>query len=216
MPAMKPRFFASPARWRAWLARHHATVDELWVGFYKRGSGKPSITWPESVSEALCFGWIDGLRRSLDETSYMIRFTPRRTGSIWSAVNIKRATELSEQGLMSPAGTKAFEARKDGRSEIYSYEQRKNATPTPEFERSFKSKPAAWTFFRAMPAWYQRTATYWVISAKREETRQKRLATLIADCGRGRGISQLARVQGAKARANAGAAVKTRTAAEKR
>src|SRR5213082_2724961 len=120
---MKPRFFASPAAWRRWLAAHYERGGELWVGFYKRSTGRPSITWPESVDEALCFGWIDGLRKRVDDVSYTIRFTPRRTRSIWSAVNIKRAQELTRQGRMRPAGQQAFAARTENRSGIYAYEQ---------------------------------------------------------------------------------------------
>ncbi|MFY9574703.1 MAG: bacteriocin-protection protein, partial [Blastocatellia bacterium] len=121
---MKIRFFKSPADFRKWLEKHHATVEELWVGYYKKSSGKPSITWPESVDQALCFGWIDGIRKSVDELSYKIRFTPRRPGSIWSSINIKRAQQLQSEGLMLPEGLKAFQVRKENRSGIYSYEQR--------------------------------------------------------------------------------------------
>src|SRR5579872_1044345 len=123
----KPQFFATPAAWRAWLEKHHADSDELWVGFYKRDSGRPSITWPESVDGALCFGWIDGVRKSVDSTSYKIRFTPRKARSIWSAVNVKRAAELAKLGLMHSAGLAALEKRTGARTEIYSYEQRKGA-----------------------------------------------------------------------------------------
>src|SRR6266545_8054500 len=126
---MKARFFKTPAEFRAWLEANHSSSAELWVGFYKKGSGKPSITWPESVDEALCFGWIDGIRKSLDETSYTIRFTPRKSQSIWSAVNIGRADELIKQGLMMPTGMAAFEARKENKSGIYSYEQRSAELP---------------------------------------------------------------------------------------
>jgi len=120
---MAVKFFKSPPDFRKWLAANHASQTELWVGFYKRASGKASITWPQSVDEALCFGWIDGIRKSIDDVSYKIRFTPRKQRSTWSAVNIKRVGELSEQGLMSEAGVKAFEARQENRSGIYSYEQ---------------------------------------------------------------------------------------------
>ena len=124
MTRMNPKFFKSPSAFRKWLAANHSTAKELWVGFYKKSSGKPSITWPESVDEALCFGWIDGLRKSIDEDSYMIRFSPRNPGSIWSAVNIRNAERLIEEGRMQPAGLKAYEARKANRSRIYAYEQR--------------------------------------------------------------------------------------------
>jgi uncharacterized protein YdeI (YjbR/CyaY-like superfamily) len=190
---MDPTFFATPAAWRAWLARHHATAAELWVGFYKRGSGRPSITWPESVDQALCYGWIDGVRRSLGPESYAIRFTPRRPGSTWSKVNLQRVGELEALGLMQPAGQAAHAARTAAKSGIYAYEQRDQARLTPEQEREFKRNRKAWAYFQAEAPWYRRTATYWVISAKRAETRAKRLATLIADSAAGRRIGQLDR-----------------------
>src|SRR5215470_10497988 len=189
----KPQFFPTLADWRAWLENHHANTEEFWVGFYKRDSGRPSITWPESVDGALCFGWIDGIRKSLGATSYMIRFTPRKERSIWSAINISRVGELRTAGLMHPAGLAAFEKRDGDRSAIYAYEQRKTAKLPIDFQRQFRKQPEAWKFFRAQPAWYQRTSTYWVISAKREETRLKRLATLIDSSARGRSIPSLTR-----------------------
>lgn len=163
------------------------------MGFYKKASGRPSITWPESVDEALCVGWIDGLRKSRDESSYMIRFTPRKAGSTWSAVNIARVEELTEQGRMRAAGVEAFARRIEAKSAIYAYEQRDRAALDAGSEQQFRARPAAWKFFQAQPAWYRRTAMWWVISAKREETRQKRLATLIADSDAGRTIHQLTR-----------------------
>ncbi len=177
----KPQFFPTLADWRAWLEKHHADAEEFCVGFYKRDSGRPSITWPESVDGALCFGWIDGVRKTIDATSYKIRFTPRKRRSVWSAINIRRARELSKQGLMHAAGLSAFEKRDDDRSAIYAYEQRTNAKLAPAFEKQFRANREAWTFFQSQPPWYQRTSTYWVVSAKREETRRKRLTTLI-DC----------------------------------
>jgi uncharacterized protein YdeI (YjbR/CyaY-like superfamily) len=191
--ASKPHFFPTPAAWRAWLEGHHAEADELWVGLYKRDSGRPSITWPEAVDGALCFGWIDGVRKSLDTVSYKIRFTPRKPRSIWSAINLKRATELSTLGLMQPAGLAAFQERDGKRSGIYSYEQRKAAKLPPAYEKEFRRNPAAWRFFQAQAPWYRRTATYWVISAKREETRQKRLASLLEDSANRRTIPALTR-----------------------
>jgi uncharacterized protein YdeI (YjbR/CyaY-like superfamily) len=176
-----PKFFASPAEWRAWLEKQHADTQELWVGFYKRDSGRPSITWPESVDGALCFGWIDGVRKSIDAVSYKIRFTRRKQRSIWSAINIRRANELSKLGLMHSAGLAAFQKRDGDRSAIYAYEQRKTAKLPSPFEKEFRRNVEAWKFFQSQPPWYQRTSTYWVISAKKEETRSKRLATLI-DC----------------------------------
>jgi uncharacterized protein YdeI (YjbR/CyaY-like superfamily) len=191
----KPKFFPAPAEWRAWLERYHADEIEVWVGFYKRDSGKPSITWPESVDGALCFGWIDGVRKSIDEISYKIRFTPRKPRSIWSAINTKRAMELSTLGLMHSAGLAAFGKRDPKRSEIYAYEQRKTAMLPPEFEKKFRANKIAWKFFSSQPPWYQRTSIYRVISAKKEETRLKRLAKLIADSENQRTIAELTRPQ---------------------
>ena|SRR5712672_1561043 len=174
----KPIFFPTPAEFRAWLEAHHDKCRELIVGFYKKDSGKPSITWPESVQVALCFGWIDGVRKSLNETSYTIRFTPRRPTSTWSSINISLVRKLTKQGLMRTAGLKAFAARNEQKS-IYSYEQRKNARFTREQEKQFRANEAAWEFFRSQPPWYQRVCTYRTVSAKREETKRKRLSELI-------------------------------------
>ncbi|HSF24439.1 MAG TPA: YdeI/OmpD-associated family protein [Blastocatellia bacterium] len=182
---MEITYFKSPVDFRKWLETHGATARELWVGFYKKGSGMPSITWPESVDQALCFGWIDGLRKTIDETRYRIRFSPRRAGSIWSAINIKRAGELIEQGLMQPAGLKAFEARKENRSGIYSYEQRPFSFDGP-YENRFSGNKSAWEFFQAQSPSYRRKLIWWVLSAKTEETRLKRLAKLIEDSAQGR------------------------------
>jgi uncharacterized protein YdeI (YjbR/CyaY-like superfamily) len=190
---MDPMFFATPDEWRAWLGRHHASAEELWVGFYKRGTGRPSITWPESVDQALCYGWIDGVRRSLGQESYAIRFTPRRAGGTWSKINLKRVGELEALGLMHQAGRTAHAARTAAKSGIYSYERRDQARLAPEQERAFKRNRKAWSYFQSQAPWYRRTATHWVVSAKREETRAKRLATLIADSAAGRRIAQLAR-----------------------
>ena len=187
------RFFASPAEFRKWLHANHAKAQELWVGFYKKGSGRASITWPESVDEALCVGWIDGIRKTLDAQSYVIRFTPRKPQSTWSAVNIARVSELQREGRMLPAGRAAFARRTDDKSAIYSYEQRKTATLDEAAERQFRANTKAWEFFNAQPPWYRRTAIYKVISAKREETRMKRLAALIADSAAGRRIRELDR-----------------------
>jgi uncharacterized protein YdeI (YjbR/CyaY-like superfamily) len=188
-----PVFFATPAGFRDWLEANHSRASELWVGFHKKSSGLPRITWPESVDEALCVGWIDGIRKSISEHSYMIRFTPRKPTSTWSAVNIRRVAELRKQNRMRPAGLKAFEKRSEAKSEIYAYEQRGNAAFNDAMERQFRANKKAWAFFQSQPPWYRRTSTWWVISAKREETRQKRLATLIADSGAGRTIHQLTR-----------------------
>jgi len=190
---VKPTFFATPAEFRAWFERHHATSRELLVGFYKRGSGKPSITWPESVDQALCFGWIDGVRRSIDETSYTIRFTPRKASSNWSTINVNRVKELTASGLMRPAGLEAFRRRSEKKSGVYSYEQRAAAKLSRADQGRLKANKKAWAFFQDQPPWYRRTAAYWIISAKKEETRQKRLETLIADSASGRTIGPLTR-----------------------
>jgi uncharacterized protein YdeI (YjbR/CyaY-like superfamily) len=174
---VKTTFFKTPADLRKWFEAHHASALELWVGFYKRDSGKPSITWPQSVAEALCFGWIDGIRKSIDEFSYKIRFSPRKPRSTWSAVNIKLAMELIDQRLMQPAGLKAFEARQEYRSGIYSYEQRSPELPD-EYGRKLKKNLAAWKFFQAQAPSYRKAATWYVLSAKKEETRIKRLDVL--------------------------------------
>ena len=190
---MEPTFFATPADFRRWLRKHHRAERELWVGFHKRKTGRPSLTWPESVDEALSFGWIDGLRKSVDGESYMIRFTPRKSGSTWSSVNTRRAKELSRSGKMQPAGLRAFEARDEENSGIYSFEQRKQVQLSKEAAARFKASRPAWTFFESQPPWYRRTAIFWVMSAKREETRQRRLKTLIDDSAAGRRIGPLRR-----------------------
>ena len=189
----EPIFFATPAEFRAWLHEHHATAREQWVGFHKKDSGRPSITWPESVDEALCYGWIDGLRKSIDDASYMIRFTPRKPDSNWSAVNIGRVAELTAQGSMQPAGLAAFDRRRDETSAIYSYEQREQAALDEAEEHQMRANPAAWQFFQAQPRSYRQAAIRWVISAKKVETRQSRLARLIEDSAQGRTVPPLTR-----------------------
>ena len=170
--------------------KNHDKAAELLVGFYTKSSGKPSITWPESVDEALCFGWIDGIRRNIDEISYSIRFTPRRRSSIWSVLNIKRAEELIELDLMYPAGLNAFEKRDEKKSRIYSYEN-KDKKLSAEYEKKFKVNKKAWAYFKSKAAWYQRTASHWVISAKQKTTRLRRLETLIKDSENQREIKPL-------------------------
>jgi uncharacterized protein YdeI (YjbR/CyaY-like superfamily) len=182
---MSPAFFPTAADFRRWLEANHATAAELWVGYFKVGSGKPSLTWPQSVDEALCFGWIDGLRKSIDDTSYKIRFTPRRPRSIWSAVNIKRVEELTRLGLMRPAGLRAFEPRNENRSGIYSYEQRPADLPEP-YATILHAKSKAWDFFQAQPPSYRKTISWWILSAKTEPTRLKRLHKLIEESAGGR------------------------------
>jgi uncharacterized protein YdeI (YjbR/CyaY-like superfamily) len=161
--------------------------------FHKKGTGRPSITWPEAVDQALCFGWIDGVRRSLNDSSYTIRFSPRKTRSNWSAVNVKRFGELRKLGLMHPAGLAAFERRAEERSGIYSYEQRHTATLDEAQECRFRANRRAWDFFQSQPASYRMAAVWWVVSAKREETRLRRLDTLIEDSARGRTVPPLTR-----------------------
>ena len=189
--ALIPHFFPTPAHFRRWLEKHHAFATELFVGFCKTGSGQPSITWPESVDEALCVGWIDGVRRRIDDESYVIRFTPRKPSSTWSAVNIKKMAELIRQRRVGPAGIKAFEMRTEKKSGIYSYEQRESAELSEEFEQLFQANAKAWEHFQAQAPWYRRTSTYWVITAKQEATRQRRLAKLIQACGSGKPIPEL-------------------------
>jgi uncharacterized protein YdeI (YjbR/CyaY-like superfamily) len=179
MMHMRPIFFASPEKFRGWLERYHRSERELLVGFHKKDSGLPSITWPESVDEALCFGWIDGIRKSLNATSYTIRFTPRRSGSIWSQVNIRRAKALIKEGRMRPEGRKAFEVRKENRAGIYSYEHRP-LDLIPPYSTQLRKHPVAWKFFRAQTPSYRKAVAWWVITAKKEETRQKRMRVLIA------------------------------------
>jgi uncharacterized protein YdeI (YjbR/CyaY-like superfamily) len=190
---MKPTFFETPDMFRAWLEANHATETELLVGFFKRGSGRPSITWPESVDEALCYGWIDGIRRSLSEDAYTIRFTPRKPTSIWSAINVARVAELSALGRMRPAGLVAFSKRTEDKTGIYSFERNRAARLSPAQEKALRANRKAAAFFDAQPPWYRRTAIHWIVSAKREETRLRRLAQLIADSAAGRTIRPLTR-----------------------
>jgi uncharacterized protein YdeI (YjbR/CyaY-like superfamily) len=186
----QPRFFASPEEFRAWLEANHSERSELVVGFYKKGSGKPSITWPESVDEALCFGWIDGLRRSLDAERYTIRFTPRKPTSIWSNVNIAKVEMLLKAGRMRPAGLAAWERRDPERSGIYSFERESPAEFDAESERRFRRERGAWRFFQEQPPGYRRLATHYVTSAKRPETRERRLMLLIEHSARGERLPQ--------------------------
>ncbi len=186
---MSPAFFETPADFRAWLAEHHAAATELLVGFYKKGSGRPSLTWPESVDEALCYGWIDGVRRGVDAGSYTVRFTPRKAGSIWSSVNIEKVRVLTELGRMQPAGLAAFEARKADRSGVYSHEQGDVAMPEP-YLGLLRADAAAWAFFERQPASYRKAASWWVASAKKDETRRKRLDALVAFSAQGERVPQ--------------------------
>lgn len=187
---MTPTFFATPNHFRRWLERHHDTTAELWVGFYKKGTGRSSITWPESVDEALCFGWIDGIRKSVDADSYVIRFTPRNRKSFWSLVNTRRAEELIELGRMTPAGRHAFEARDATRTDVRSSE-REGARLTPAETKCFQANSTAWEFFAATPPGYRKMVTWFVASAKREETRARRLQQLIEKCAAGQRIEPM-------------------------
>jgi uncharacterized protein YdeI (YjbR/CyaY-like superfamily) len=184
----RPKFFATPEAFRAWLDAHHERETECLVGFYKKDSGRASITWPESVDEALSFGWIDGKRKTIDEISYTIRFTPRKARSNWSAVNVKRMAVLITEGRVRPMGLAAFEKRAAERTGIYAYENRKSAVLDPEAEREFRRNKKAWAYFEAEAPSYRQQAMWWVITAKREETRRSRLATLIDDSAHGRRI----------------------------
>ena len=181
---MKPVFFASSKELRAWLQKNHAKEAELWVGMYKKHTGKPSVTWPEVVDQVLCFGWIDGIRKSIDEDAYMNRITPRRKGSNWSAINIKRVKELTKLGLMKPAGLKAFEARDPQKANQYSFE-RESATLNASQLKQFKANKKAWAFFESQPPSYRKIAAWYVLSAKQAATQQRRLEKLIADSERG-------------------------------
>jgi uncharacterized protein YdeI (YjbR/CyaY-like superfamily) len=186
----EPRFFRSAEAFRRWLESHHGRQDELLVGFYKKDSGCGGITYPEALDEALCFGWIDGVRRRVDDVSYSIRFTPRRKRSIWSRVNLKRVEALEALGKMHAAGLAALARREPERTGVYSFEDRPRELD-PAYEAEFKHHPEAWANFQARAPYYRRTAIFWVMSAKKEETRRRRLATLIQDSAKGRLIPPL-------------------------
>ena len=181
-----PQFFESATAFRSWLANHAVTVPELIVGFYKVGSGRPSMTWSESVDEALCFGWIDGVRKRIDDESYQIRFTPRKTTSIWSAINIAKFRDLQARGRMTPDGAKAFTHRKDEKSVIYAYEQEVTAQLSPQELQTFKREKTAWRYFEACPPSYKKVLLHWVTTAKKAETRGSRFGTLMDACAVGK------------------------------
>lgn len=186
MELLEPLFFVSPARFRAWLKKNASTATELRVGFWKVGSGKPSMTWAESVDEALCFGWIDGVRKRIDGQSYQIRFTPRKSTSIWSAINIAKFEQLSAEGRMTEAGVRAYSFRTEGKSIVYAYEQPTAAELTASEIRVFKRNETAWGYFEACPPGYRKVLLHWVAAAKRAETRATRLQKLIAASKDGR------------------------------
>jgi uncharacterized protein YdeI (YjbR/CyaY-like superfamily) len=184
------RFFATSEELRDWFDANHETAEELWLGYYRKSTGRPSVDWSQAVDEALCVGWIDGVRRSVDDTSHIQRFTPRRKGSTWSAVNVAKVAALTEEGRMRPAGITAFEARTAANTAIYSYE-RAAATFTPDEEARIRTDPAAWTDWEARPPSYRRAVTHWVTSAKGAATRERRLEALIADSAAGRKVGPM-------------------------
>jgi len=188
----QPIYFRFPDEFRAWLEEHHETQTEVWVGYWKKATGKPSLTWSQAVDEALCFGWIDGVLRGIDDQRHAQRFTPRKPGSNWSAINIAKVERLRAEGRMRAAGEAAFARRRDDRSAIYSYEQRTNPQLEPDEQARFEASTAAWAYFTARPPSYRKPALWWVVSAKKPETRERRLATLIEDSAAGRPIKQLA------------------------
>ncbi len=183
-------FFPTQPDLGKWFEKNHNKVDELWIGYYKKATGKPSITWHQSVDEALCFGWIDGIRKSIDEESYKIRFTPRRKGSIWSAVNIKRIKQLIKHGLVKPAGLEVFNKRDEKKTNRYSFEQEK-VKLTKEFEKKIKANIKAWEYFQKLPSSAKKPSIWYVMSAKKEETKLKRLDILIKSSEEGRKIPPL-------------------------
>ena len=190
---MEAHFFETPDEWRAWLEANHETATEVGVGFRRRATGLPSITWSQAVDEALCFGWIDGVRHSIDETSYRIRFTPRKPASTWSKVNIAKVEALEAAGRMTDAGRAAFARRTEANSGIYSFEgDRADALPEP-YASELAADAAASADFAARPRWYRRAAVHWVTSAKREATRERRLAQLIESSRAGEEVPPLRR-----------------------
>ena len=181
---MKPKFFSSPEKFRQWLEQNHDRETELLVGFHKKSSGKKSITYAEALDEALCFGWIDGVRKSLNETSYTIRFTPRKPRSIWSLVNVKHVERLKKEGRMQPAGLEAYARRDPKRTGIYAFENRPREL-SPEYEKTFRQNKTAWKFFEKQPPAFKRTMIFWIMGAKKEETRLRRLKQLVENSEKG-------------------------------
>jgi uncharacterized protein YdeI (YjbR/CyaY-like superfamily) len=192
-PSLQPhdvRFFATPAELRDWFDANHETANELWLGYYRKSTGRPSVDWSQAVDEALCVGWIDGVRRSVDDTSHVQRFTPRRKGSTWSAINVAKVAALTREGRMRPAGLAAFEARTAANTAIYSYE-RAGAAFSPDEEARLQTNPAAWADWEARPPSYRRAVTHWVTSAKGAATRERRLEALMADSAAGRKVGPM-------------------------
>jgi len=184
MGTQKPRYLKTPDAFRKWLERHHASKGELLVGYYKVDSGRPSMTWSESVDQALCFGWIDGVRRRIDDERYCIRFTPRRFSSKWSDVNLKKVAKLKREGLMTPAGLATYERRVVGRRAGHAYEENVKQL-TPAMIREFRSHGEAWEFFQGQAPSYKKKVTQWITSAKQAATRERRLSKLIEACEKG-------------------------------
>jgi len=181
---MKPKFFSSPEQFRQWLEQSHDSAEELLVGFHKKDSGKKSVTYAQALDEALCYGWIDGVRKSLDETRYTIRFTPRKPKSIWSNVNVRHVERLQKEGRMAEPGLRAYARRDPKRTGIYAFENEAREF-SPEFEKRFRANKAAWQFFQTEPPSIRRTCIFWVMSAKKEETRSRRLDQLITRAAQG-------------------------------
>jgi uncharacterized protein YdeI (YjbR/CyaY-like superfamily) len=192
MEMQTPVFFKSPNELHKWLQKKHSKATELWIGFYTVKSGKKAVAYKEALDEALCFGWIDGIRKNVDENSYAIRFTPRKKNSIWSNVNTKRMNELIKEGRVQPSGLSTFKNRTEEKTGIYSFEQDAHKL-SPAFEKKFKASKKAWKFFTSRAPWYQRTCIHWVMSAKQEATRLTRLQTLINDSENERTIRGLTR-----------------------
>jgi len=193
MPTLTPsnlKFFKTSGDFRKWLDKNHSGVKELWLAFYKKDSGRPSITYHEALDEALCYGWIDGVRKAVDDISYTVRFTPRKPVSIWSMVNIRRVGELTKLNRMMPPGLAAFQLRDEEKAKRYSYENRERALGD-EYAEKFRTNRKAWEFYEAQAPWYRRTSSFWVTSAKQEETRLRRLEQLIACSAKGERIPQM-------------------------
>ena len=190
---LKPIFFGSPHEFRDWLEANHESEAEVYVGYWKKATGKPSLSWSQAVDQALCFGWIDGRLNRIDDERHMQRFTPRRKGSNWSKVNVEKVAKLESEGLMRPAGRKAFEARSEGKTGVYSFEQEPPETLPEQYDSKLRADPSAAGYFDSRPPWYRRAASHWVVSAKREETRERRLATLVDCSARGEDVPPLRR-----------------------
>jgi len=190
-PDPEPIFFESPEAFYDWLEEHHEAESEVYVGYWKKHTGKPSLTWSQAVDQALCFGWIDGRVNRIDDDRHMQRFTPRKPGSNWSNVNVEKMKALTEAGLVKPAGQAAYERRRDDKTGVYAFERKEDAVLPPEMEERFRANTSAWEFFQSQAPWYRRTAIHLVTSAKKPETREKRLNQLIEDSAAGRRLKQL-------------------------